>query len=89
MTHDEFVSWLDSEVSGGRMTPAQRKDMLEQKATFDGKRPSLETEHSNQIVAVVASEVTSGWEIHALLDAAKAKYPGRMIYFEPIGFDLL
>jgi len=88
MTHNEFVSWLDSEVSGNRMTPAQNDDLLEQKSYFDGKRPSLQSEHRNQIVAYIAGQLRWAGEIHALLDAAKKEFPGRMIYFEPIGFDL-
>jgi len=89
MTHNEFVSWLDSEVSGLRMTPLQRKDLLDQKSFFDGTRPSLESEHRNHIVAFVNGQLRWAGEIHALLDAAKSEFPGRMIYFEPIGFDLL
>lgn len=88
MTHEEFVDWLNNEVAGNRVTSRQRDDLLEQKDLFDKQRTLLQQQFRNQIVAYVNGNRLTGGEIHELLNGAKANFPGHMIYFEPIGFDL-
>ena len=92
MTDAEFRARLDEEVTVGRMTEKERDDLLDQKRVFDEHLPpgdtSLRREFQGRIVGYVAGERRIDWEIHKLLDSAKETYPGRMIYFEPIGFDL-
>lgn len=92
MTDDEFTDWLAAEVAGSRMTQEQMKDLLSQKLLFvinfgreDDPRRSDFRLH---IVGYVADKLRVHTDIHALLDAAKREFPDRMIYFEPIGFDL-
>lgn len=92
MTDGEFRAWLDEEVLERRMTPEQRDDLIKQKEMFDRDFPPSDTQlrlvYQGRIVGYVANERRVESEIHALLDGAKRDHPGRMIYFEPIGFDL-
>ena len=89
MTDAEFVQWLDNEVDGNRITSEQRQDLIDQKRIFEVQRRLIEQEHRYKIVGFVAGERRVAQEIHALLDTSKAQFPSRMIYFEPIGFQLL
>jgi hypothetical protein len=92
MTDSDFRAWLDSEVKLKRMSAEQRDDLLEQKQRFDEELPAGNDARRNDyrgwIVGYVARERQQAREIHGLLERAKSQYPGRMIYFEPIGFDL-
>lgn len=92
MTDAEFRAWLDEEVLERRMTPEQREDLIKQKEMFDRDFPPSDTplrrDYQGRIVGYVANERRVESEIHTLLDGAKRDHPGRMIYFEPIGFDL-
>jgi len=92
MTDDEFQNWLRDEVANERMQQAQMDDLLKQKFLFDGAFGSpnspLRTEFTFQIVGYVADKRIVANEIHVLIDTAKREFPGRMIYFEPIEFDL-
>jgi hypothetical protein len=89
MTHDEFVRWLNDEVQSERMTSLEMGDLLEQKGLFDGARSIFEVEFAQHIVGYVAGRRLITTTIHELIDKAKAEFPDNMIYFEPIGFDLL
>jgi len=93
MTDEEFRAWLADEVSGLRMTPEQMDDLLRQKSLFAQNLGSEDDvrrrDYQRRIVAYVAEQSRIATDIHALLDAAKRDFPKRMIYFEPIGFDLL
>jgi hypothetical protein len=88
MTDAEFRCWLEAEVRGGRMTPQQRDDLLEQKGHFDRHRAEIERQHPQQVVGYVNGTCQAEPTVHRLLDRAKERYPGRMVYFEPVGFDL-
>jgi hypothetical protein len=89
MTDTEFSQWLDDEVAGNRMTPSQRQDLLNQKSFFDRQRFLIGREYRNQIVGFVSGQMRVAQEIHALLNASRTEFPGKMVYFEPIGFHLL
>jgi hypothetical protein len=92
MTDAEFRAWLDEEVRESRMKPEERDDLIGQKHMFDLDFPPGDTplrrDYRGRIVGYVANERRVEGEIHALLDGAKRDHPGRMVYFEPIGFDL-
>jgi hypothetical protein len=88
VTDAEFAEWLRNEANSGRMTFEQMDDLLEQKTLFDravsGERDFL----LHHIVGYVAGTRLESSDIHTLVDRAKEISPGRMLYFEPIGFDL-
>jgi hypothetical protein len=88
MTDEEFIGWLDSEVTEGRMLAPQRQDLLKQKGHFDAQRIGILREYSGQIVGFAADERFVSNDLHDLLATIKSKLPGRMLYFEPVGFDL-
>jgi hypothetical protein len=94
MTEEEFRTWLSDEVTGGRMTPQQMDDLMKQQQLFvktfgsEDNPSSLRQSYRMKIVGYVAEQLRVAAEIHALLDACQREFPKRMIYFEPIGFDL-
>jgi hypothetical protein len=89
LTHEEFATWLEDEVKGNRMTFTQQQDLLNQKKLFDSQRTLIQHEFVGQIVGYVAGQRRSAPKIHELLDKSNAQFPGSMVYFEPVGFDLV
>jgi hypothetical protein len=51
---------------------------------FDRNRASIEEEFRQKVVGYVANDRLIADSTRAILDAASA-FPGRMLYFEPIG----
>lgn len=92
MTDEEFRNWLADEVAKSRMTAGQRDDLLKQKALFDREIGSAASPtrqaYRLQIVGYVAGQRRVSDNIHKLLASARDQFPGKMVYFEPIGFDL-
>jgi peptide subunit release factor RF-3 len=88
MTDEEFQRWLEDEVAHDRMSKAQMEDLLQQKKLFDADRKALEQKYAGQIVGFVDSNLQVGGTVHEVLDKAKARAPGRMVYFEAIGTEL-
>jgi hypothetical protein len=92
MTDEEFRTWLSREVASGDMSESQMADLLWQKALFDSEFGEADSParqaYRLKIVGYVAELRRVDTDIHRLLDDAKRAFPGRMIYFEPIGFDL-
>ncbi len=88
VTGSEFRDWLQEEVRSGRMTVQQRDDLLEQKQHFDANRTEIERQFPNQVVGYVSGTRKVTATAQELLAEAQRSYPSRMVYFEPIGFDL-
>jgi len=88
MTDREFSEWLKAEVLGGRMTQQQHDDLLQQKQYFDLARLEIERMYPHQVVGYVNGNREVGSTVQQLLGNAERNYPGRMVYFEPVGFDL-
>jgi hypothetical protein len=88
VTNAEFQSWLETEVLDCRMTPQQRDDLLEQKKCFDRNRAEIEKACQQQVVGYVSGIQKVGATVHELLGQAQQNHPGRMVYFEPVGFEL-
>jgi hypothetical protein len=88
MTGQEFVAWLQDETTHNRMTAIQRDDLLTQKAAFEENRPSIEAAFRNQIVGYASGVRLVDTDLHRLIATAQRSFPGAMVYFEPIGFDL-
>jgi hypothetical protein len=68
------------------MTPEQRDDLLEQKGYFDQHRTEIEQQYHYRVVDYVNGTRDVGSSVHEVLNRASERYPGRMVYFEPIGF---
>jgi hypothetical protein len=88
MTDSEFRDWLQAEVQGGRMTAEQRDDLLQQKQHFDAARGEIEQQFRHQVVGYVNGRREVDPPAQQLLAQAQRNFPGRMVYFEPVGFDL-
>jgi hypothetical protein len=70
------------------MTPKQLDDLLEQKQFFDTHRSEIEQQFQQQVVGYVAGMREVSPTAQELLAVVQRNYPGRMVYFEPVGFDL-
>lgn len=89
MTHNEFIQWLAGEVQSERMTQNEMDELISQKELFEENRSMIETHFSRRVVGYVDGNLMNDERIHGLIDRANEKSPGKMIYFEPIGFTLL
>jgi hypothetical protein len=89
MTHEEFQDWLIDEVVHQRMTTGQMNDLLEQKALFDSNRTMIELEFRWRVVGYVDNQRRVEDDVHKLLETSDYHNRGKMVYFEPVGFDLL
>jgi hypothetical protein len=88
MTDTEFRAWLEAEVQGGRMTPAQRTDLLDQKDHFDRNRTENELLFPHRIVGYADGKREVSGSVQDLLNRVQQQHPGRMVYFEPMAGDL-
>jgi hypothetical protein len=86
--HAEYRDMLEKFVRAGQMTSQQRDDLLEQKGHFDQHRTEIEQQYPCRVVGYVNGTREVGGTIHEILNRAKERFPGRMVYFEPIGFAL-
>jgi hypothetical protein len=84
----DFVKWLAGEVSSRRLAQSQMDDLLEQKKHFDRNRSAIQAKHKSRIVGYVNGEMLVSGDLHDLLRKAEARFPGRMAYFEAVGFQL-
>jgi hypothetical protein len=89
MLHEAFVTMLRRHVKRGRMSEAQLQDLLIQKAHFDAQRPSIERDYRNLVVGFVNGQMHRSGRVHSLMAEARKTHPGRLVYFEPIGFKIL
>jgi hypothetical protein len=87
MADSEFLDMLERLIREGQMTPQQRDDMLEQKSYFDQHRAEIEQQHRYRVVGYVNGTQVVGGTMHDVLNQAKERFPGRMVYLEPIGFE--
>jgi len=88
MTDDEFAVWLQDETQNNRMSAAQRDDLLAQKKIFEINRPIIEEKLRNRIVGFANGNMLVDDDLHRLIANAQISFPGAMVYFEPIAFDL-
>jgi hypothetical protein len=70
----------------GRLAEYQVADLLAQRRLFDDNRRLIESEFRLKAVGYVASERRAADSVRALLDVAARLFPGRMLYFETIGY---
>ncbi|MFZ3471455.1 hypothetical protein ACODT4_20720 [Streptomyces sp. 2.9] len=86
MTQDEYISWVGELAEQGRITSVQAEDAVEQRIIFDAQRPMIEDKYSGFAVGVVNGDLIVEGSVDSLLDWASARFPDRMVYFEPIGY---
>ena len=70
------------------MTATQRDELLSQKAIFDFNRNSITQSHPNEVVGYVGNVQVSAKTVHELLNQTRQIFPGKIVYFEPVGFNL-
>jgi hypothetical protein len=86
VTDVEFQNWLDDEQRAGRMSPTERDDLLVQKALFDGNRGTITSQYPGKVAGYCGGNLITADDVHDLLNQAKSLQ--KIVYFEPIGFDL-
>jgi hypothetical protein len=70
------------------MTPEQRDDLLEQKNHFELHRGEIERLYQQRVVGYVNGRREVGGTVQEVLASAQKVYPGHMVYFGPVGFEL-
>jgi hypothetical protein len=85
MSDAEYRDSLEPYVLRGMMTPQQRDDLVEQKGYFDQHRAEIEQQHRYRVVGYVNGTRVVGSNVHEVLNKANERFPGRMVYLEPIG----
>jgi hypothetical protein len=78
---------LRREVASAQMSTGQADEVRRQAARFEAKRPDLEREFHGRVVCFIADDQLVGDSLADVVAMAKARFPGRMFYAEPIGFD--
>ena len=100
-----FKVWLIKNVLGVRSVTveerllfdldsgwAERDDLREifrQRRVFRRRRREIERMHLGKVVGVCNNEVIAGDTIHAVFDEADRRFPDKLVYFEPVGTDIL
>ncbi len=84
----EFETMLKDNVAAGQMKQSEMDDLLAQKAVFDANRESINANHDKKVVGYCNGEMFVGDTMHLLLAQTRAKHPGKMTYFETIGYEL-
>ncbi|HZW52384.1 MAG TPA: hypothetical protein VFF00_00045 [Candidatus Elarobacter sp.] len=80
---------LRREVETAQMTAAQADEVRRQFERFEQQRTEIERDLRFRVVCFVAGERIVGDSVSAVVDEAKARFPGRMFYAETVGFDAL
>ena len=88
MTNQQFEAWLFSEVTAGRMPAGASIDLQRQKALFDANRNQHYATDRGKVIGYAGDLPFVGATVHEVLDQVKQRFPGKLAYFEPIGFDL-
>jgi hypothetical protein len=89
MTPEEFRNWLEEEVRADRLSRDKRDDLLAQKDWFDSNRGFVEREYWGRVVGCANRNFFVEDTVQGVLAAAANKEPRAMVYFEPIGFDII
>jgi hypothetical protein len=86
VTTDEFERWLSVLVGEGRLDFGQAEDLLAQRRRFDDERERLTAEYHDTVIGFVAGSMLVADSVGQLLEEARG-FDGRLVYFEPIGYD--
>lgn len=84
--HAHYVRNLEEHVLAGALTQAQMDELLSQKALFDAARADIRANHEHKVVGYCNGEMYVGDTVHLLLAQTKAAHPGKLTYFENIGY---
>lgn len=80
---------LTSDVRDRLMTDPQRAEILEQKKIFDSHRSEIEGKFQGRIVGAAGGQLFVGNTVHDVIEQVRSKLPGKLVYFESVGFGLL
>lgn len=89
IAHLHYVRNLEEHVAAGAMTKEEMDDLLAQKAHYDANRETIRSNESHhlKVVGFCNGEMFVGDTIHLLLAQTKAAHPGKLTYFENIGYE--
>lgn len=86
MTRDEYIAWVKSLGQAEQLCTEQVNDAIHQRLLFDARREAIEKDYGGLAVGMVGDELIYDSSVTSLLDKARSNYPGRMMYFEPVGY---
>ena len=90
MPANDFDALLEEEFDAGLMTQDEMDDMLAQRDLYETNRAAIEQDPSNDglYVGFVAGNMITADIIQGLVDQFETQLPGRLCYFESVGFDI-
>jgi len=87
---ESFVVWVYEDFFAGAVALRDRADdLIRQRRLFDERRKAIETEYYQRVAGYVADKFVSADTTGELLERVQEAFPGRMLYFEPIGYPLV
>jgi len=79
---------LSTDVRNKVMKESDKQEILEQKKIFDSKRKEIEKDRKGDVVGFADGNMIVGETVHEVMDSAKKKYPGKLVYFEALDYGL-
>lgn len=82
LSYEDYKAWLSSQP----VDQQTRDGLLEQRALFDANRDQIKRDFWFYWVGFVGGELQASGTAHDLFEKAHMRFPGRQLYFEPVGF---
>lgn len=79
---------LQEHVDAGALTQEQMDDLLAQRTAFDANRETIKANHDKKVVGYCNGAMYVGDTMQLLLAQTRKAHPGKMTYFETIGYEL-
>ena len=88
MVQDKLRAGLELDVKDGLMTQESMDELLEQNKLFEARRKEIEDHYQLKVVGMAGGKLYVGDDLHAVFEQVQKQMPGRLVYFETVGFDL-
>jgi peptide subunit release factor RF-3 len=79
---------LTEHVQLGLMKPEQMYEILEQRDLFELKREEIEANYPHKVVGLADGRLFVGKTVHEIFEQVKTQCPGKLVYLEPIRFEI-
>jgi len=92
MDVESFVRWVYEDFFEDVVTATARgqaEDLIQQRRLFDENRQVIEAEYRLRVTGYIADRLRVAETAAELLDQVIDEFPGRMLYFEPVGYPLI
>ena len=78
-----------TDLDNGWAQPRHLREIFAQRRFFESRRRLIEARYEGQVVGACAGQLIAAATVHEVFDEAERRFPGRLVYFEPVGFDIL